>query len=167
MSESLDYLFTGQWDGVFYTNKRFLLYSQAQFLQLVWVPPYKPEMTDGLIYKLTVTMAKCSDVTILATSYFTHNVFGKCLRILYKNRSPGKSKQDIHLIFSVFIYSNHVERINKVLKKIGNRPETAKSAPSPCLVLNCKGFDLFILLVEVAFSLLAFPFRLLEYCCLP
>ena len=83
LSESLDYLFTGQWDGVFYTNKRFLLYSQAQFLQLVWVPPYKPERTDGLIYKLTVTMAKCSDVMILAKTYFTHNVFGKCLRILY------------------------------------------------------------------------------------
>ena len=51
--------------------------------------------------------------------------------ILYKNRSPGKTKQDIHLIFSVFIYSNIVERINKVLKKIGNRPETAESATSP------------------------------------
>ena len=51
--------------------------------------------------------------------------------ILYKNRCPGKTKQDIHLIFSVFIYSNIVERINKVLKKIGNRPETAESAPSP------------------------------------
>ena len=51
--------------------------------------------------------------------------------ILYKNRSPGKTKQDIHLIFSVFIYSNIAERINKVLKKIGNRPETAESAPSP------------------------------------
>ena len=76
-------------------------------------------------------MAKCSDVTILATSYFTRNVFGKCLPILYKNRSPGKSKQNIHLIFSVFVYSNIVERINEVLKKIGNRPETAKSAPSP------------------------------------
>ena len=33
------------------------------------------------------------------------------------------------------------------------------------LVLTCKGFDLFILLVEVAFSLLAFPFRLLGSCC--
>ena len=76
-------------------------------------------------------MAKCSDVTILATSYFTRNVFGKCLPMLYINRSHGKSKQDIHLIVSVFIYSNIVERINKVLKKIGNRPETAKSAPSP------------------------------------
>ena len=76
-------------------------------------------------------MAKFSDVTILATSYFTRNVFGKCLPILYKNRSPWKSKQDIHLFFSVFIYSNIVEPINKVLKKIGNRPETAKSAPSP------------------------------------
>ena len=53
--------------------------------------------------------------------------------ILYKDRSPGKTKQDIHLIFSVFIYSNIVERINKVLKKIGNRPETAESAPSPLL----------------------------------
>ena len=51
--------------------------------------------------------------------------------ILYKNRSPGKTKQDIHLIFSVFIYSNIVERINKVLKKTENRPETSKSAPSP------------------------------------
>ena len=51
--------------------------------------------------------------------------------ILYKNRFPGKTKQDIHLIFSVFIYSNIVERINKVLKKIGNRPETAESATSP------------------------------------
>ena len=51
--------------------------------------------------------------------------------IQYKKRSPGKTKQDIHLIFSVFIYSNIVERINKVLKKIGNRPETAESAPSP------------------------------------
>ena len=51
--------------------------------------------------------------------------------ILYKNRSPRKTKQDIHLIFSVFIYSNIVERINKVLKKTGNRPETTKSAPSP------------------------------------
>ena len=94
------------------------------------------DVHDGLIYKLTnheyVTMAKCSDVTILATSYFTRNIFGKCLPpILYKNRSPGKSKQDIHLFFSVFIYSNIVERINKILKKIGNRPETAKSAPSP------------------------------------
>ena len=93
------------------------------------------DVHDGLIYKLTnheyVTMAKFSDVTILATSYFTRNVFSKCLPILYKNRCPGKSKQDIHLIFSVFIYSNIVERINKVLKKIGNRPETAKSAPSP------------------------------------
>ena len=92
------------------------------------------DVHDGLIYKLTnheyVTMAKFSDVTILATSYFTRNVFGKCLPILYKNRSPGKSKQDIHLIFSVFIYSNIVERINKVSKKIGNRPETAKSAPN-------------------------------------
>ena len=29
LSVSLDYLFTGQWDVVFYTNKRFLLYSQA------------------------------------------------------------------------------------------------------------------------------------------
>ena len=90
---------------------------------------------DGLIYKLTnheyVTMAKCSDVKILATSYFTRNVFGKCLPILYKNRSPGKTKQDIHLMFSVFIYSNIVKRIYKGLKKIGNRPETAKSAPSP------------------------------------
>ena len=76
-------------------------------------------------------MAKCSDVTILATSYFARNVFGKCLPILYINRSHGKSKQDIHLIVSVFIYSNIVERINKVLKKILNRPETAKSAPSP------------------------------------
>ena len=38
-------------------------------------------------------------VTILATSYFTRNVFGKCLPIQYNNRSPGKSKQDIHLIF--------------------------------------------------------------------
>ena len=77
------------------------------------------DVHDGLIYKLTnheyVTMAKCSDVTILATSYFTRNVFGKYLPILCKNRSPGKSKQDIHLIFSVFIYSNIVERINKVL----------------------------------------------------
>ena len=35
------------------------------------------------------------------------------------------------IIFSLFIYSNIVERINEVLKKIGNRPETAKSAPSP------------------------------------
>ena len=51
--------------------------------------------------------------------------------ILYKNRSPGKTKEDIHLIFSVFIYSNIVERINKILKKIGNRPETAESAPRP------------------------------------
>ena len=76
-------------------------------------------------------MAKCSDITILAMSYFTCNVFCKCLPILYKNRSAGKSKQDIHLIFSVFIYSNIVERINKILKKIRNRPETAKSAPSP------------------------------------
>ena len=95
------------------------------------------DVHDGLIYKLTnheyVTMAKFSDVTMLATSYFTRNVFGKCLPILYKNRSPGKSKQDIHLIVSVFIYSNIIERINKVLKKIGNRPETAKSAPSPLL----------------------------------
>ena len=82
------------------------------------------DVHDGLTYK-------CSDVTILAMSYFTRNVFGKYLPILYKNRSPGKSKQDIHLIFSVFIYSNIVERINKVLKKIGNRPKTAKSAPSP------------------------------------
>ena len=84
---------------------------------------------DGLIYKLTnheyVTMAKCSDVKISATSYFTRNVFGKCLPIQYKNRSPGKTKQDIHLMFSVFIYSNIVKRIYKVLKKIGNRPETA------------------------------------------
>ena len=86
-------------------------------------------------------MAKCSDVTILATSYFTRNVFGKCLPILYKNRSPGKSKQDIHLIFSVFIYSNIVERINEVLKKIGNRPETAKSAPSPFVCLFVCLFD--------------------------
>ena len=39
LSESLDYLFTVQWDDVFYTNKHFLLYS----LQLVWMPPYKPE----------------------------------------------------------------------------------------------------------------------------
>ena len=78
-------------------------------------------------------MAKFSDVTILATSYFTRNVFGKCLPILYENRSPVKSKQDIHLIFSVFIYSNIVERINEVLNKIGNRPETAKSAPSPLI----------------------------------
>ena len=94
------------------------------------------DVHDGLIYKLTnhEYVAKCSDVTMLATSYFTRNVFGKCLPILYKNRSPGKSKQDIHLIVSVFIYSNIIERINKVLKKIGNRPETAKSAPSP---LNC------------------------------
>ena len=76
-------------------------------------------------------MAKCSDVTILATSNFSRNVFDKCLPILYKNRSPGKTKQDIHFIFSVFIYSNIVERINKVLKKIENRPETAESAPSP------------------------------------
>ena len=95
------------------------------------------DVHDDLIYKLTnheyVTMAKFSDVTILATSYFTRNVFGKCLPILYKNRSPGKSKQDVHLIFSGFIYSNIVERINKVLKKIGNRPETVKSAPSPLI----------------------------------
>ena len=95
---------------------------------------------DGLIYKLTVTMAKCSDVTILAMSYFTRNAFGKCLPILCKNRFfPGKSKQDIHLVFfffSVFIYSNIVERINEVLKKIGNRPETAKSAPSPLWLIK-------------------------------
>ena len=76
-------------------------------------------------------MAKCSDVTILVTSYFSRNVFDKVYPILYKNRSPGKTKQDIHLFFSVFIYSNIVELINKVLKKIGNRPETAESATSP------------------------------------
>ena len=80
-------------------------------------------------------MAECSDVTILATSYFMRNVFGKCLPILYKNRFPGKSKQEIHFIFSVFIYSNIVERIHKDLKKIGNRPET-KSAPSPFLAIR-------------------------------
>ena len=77
------------------------------------------DVHDGLIYKLTnheyMTMAKCSDVTILATSYFTRNVFGKYLLILCKNRFHRKSKQDIHLIFSVFIYSNIVEQINKVL----------------------------------------------------
>ena len=98
------------------------------------------DVHDGLIYKLTnheyVTMAKCSDVTILATSYFTRNVFGKCLPILYKNRSPGKSKQDIHLFFSVFIYSNIVERINKILKKIGNRPETAKTPLALSLICS-------------------------------
>ena len=74
-------------------------------------------------------MAKCSGVTIMATSYFTRNVFGKFLPLLYKNRSPRKTKQDINLILSVFIYLNIVERINKVLKKIGNRPETAKKRP--------------------------------------
>ena len=56
--------------------------------------------------------------------------------ILYKDRSPGIPKQDIHIIFSVFIYSNIVERINKVLKKNGNRPETAESAPSPLFSQN-------------------------------
>ena len=39
------------------------------------------DVHDGLIYKLTnheyVTMAKCSGVTILAMSYFTHKVLGK------------------------------------------------------------------------------------------
>ena len=34
-----------------------------------------------------------------------------------------------------------------------------------CLVLTCQGFNLFSLLVEVLFSLLAFPFRLLGSCC--
>ena len=65
--------------------------------------------------------------------------------ILYKNRSPGKTKQDIHLIFSVFIYSNIVERINKVLKKIGNRPETAKSATSPLFTTALNGNFYFFL----------------------
>ena len=109
----------------------FIYYFLATF------PDFSCAVHDGLIYKLTVTMAKCSDVTILAMSYFTRNVFGKCLPILYENRSPGKSKQDIHLIFSVFIYSNIVERINEVLNKIGNRPEMAKSAPSPLTLFEC------------------------------
>ena len=100
------------------------------------LPDFSCAVLEGLIYKLTVTMAKCSDVTISATSYFTRNVFGKCLPILYTNRCPGKLKQDIHLFFSVFIYSNIVEQINKVLKKIGNRPETAKSAASPFSVIS-------------------------------
>ena len=113
----------------------FICYFLATF------PDFSCAVHDGLIYKLTVTVAKCSNVTILATSYFMRNVFGKCIPILYKNRFPGKSKQDIHLIFSVFIYSNIVERINEVLKKIGNRPETAKSAPSPfmCSIIEVGG----------------------------
>ena len=112
-------------DIEYYSTQPTIYYFLATFTD------FSCAVHDDLIYKLTVTMSKCSDVTILATSYFTRNVFGECLPILYKNRSPGKSKQDIHLIFSVFIYSNIVERINEVWKKIGNRPETAKSAPSP------------------------------------
>ena len=85
-------------------------------------------------------MAKCSDVTIwrrhISRAMYSVSVYP----ILYKNRSLGKTKQDIHLIFSVFIYSNIVERINKVLKKIGNRPETAECAPSPLPFLSQRSF---------------------------
>ena len=98
------------------------------------------DVNVGLIDKHTnheyMTMPQWSDVTILAKSYFTCNVLGKCLPLLYKNRSPGKTKQDIHLNISVFIYLYIVKRINKVLKKIGNMPETAKSAPSPFSLLS-------------------------------
>ena len=111
----------------------FIYYFLATFLD------FSCDVHGGLVYKLTnhefVTMAKCSDVTILATSYFTHNEIGKCLTIPYKNRSLRKTKQDIPLIFSVFLSSNIVVRIYKVLKKIGNRPETTKSAPSPLKTL--------------------------------
>ena len=54
------------------------------------------DIHDGLSYKLTnneyVTMANCSDVTILATSYFTHNEFGKCLSLLYEKSLSRENK---------------------------------------------------------------------------
>ena len=57
--------------------------------------------------------------------------------ILYKNRSLGKTKQDIHLIFSVFIYSNIVERIYKVLRKLEIGRKRPK-APLALWTLNWK-----------------------------
>ena len=80
----------------------FIYYFLATFFY------FSCDVHDGLIYKLTnhgyVTMAKCSDVMILATSYFTRNVFGKYLPCV-KIALPGKqNKISIFYFFFQFLF---------------------------------------------------------------
>ena len=89
-----------------YLINLFIYYFLATFLD------FSCDVHDGLIYKLTnheyVTMAKCSDDTILATSYFSRNVFGKCLpHTVEKSLSRENRTRYPFKFFSFYLFKHY------------------------------------------------------------